>query len=43
MNVQLLAEQHLEFQSLKGGYMGWPESTFVRMSHCRKSYVMAQL
>ena len=43
MNVQLLAEQHLEFLRLKGGYIGWPESTFVKMSHCWKSHVMAQL
>ena len=34
MNVQLLAEQHLEFQNLKRGCTGWPESTLVKMPHC---------
>ena len=43
MNVQLLAEQHLEFLSLKGGNTGWPESSFVKMPHCWKSHVMAHI
>ena len=45
MNVQLLAEQHLEFLSLKGGCTGWPESTLVKMPHYWKSqcHVMAQI
>ena len=43
MNVQLLAEQHLEFIILKGGYTGWPQSTLVKMPHCWKSHVTAQL
>ena len=30
MNVQLLAEQHLEFLSLKGGCTGWPESSLSK-------------
>ena len=34
MIVQLLAEQHLEFLSLKGGCTGWPGSTLVKMPHC---------
>ena len=42
MNIQLLAEQNLEFLSLKGGCTGWPESTFVKMQHCWKSHVTAQ-
>ena len=43
MNVELLAEQHLEFLSFKGGCTGWSESTLVKMPHCWKSHVMAHL
>ena len=43
MSVKLLAEHHLEFLSLKGGCTGSSESTFVKMPHCWKSHVTAQL
>ena len=43
MNVQLLAEQHLEFQSLKGGCTGSPDSTLVKMPHRWKSHVAAHM
>ena len=43
MIVKLLIEHHLEFQSLKGGCRGSSESTHVKMSHCWKSHVMAQM
>ena len=43
MNSKLLIEQHLEFLSLKGGCTGWYESTLVKMPHCWKSHVTAQL
>ena len=43
MNVQLLAEHHLEFLSLKGGCRGSSESTHVKMPHCWKSSVMAHI
>ena len=39
----LLTEHHLEFLSLKGDCTGWSESTLVKMPHCRKSHVVAQL
>ena len=43
MNVQLRAEHHLEFLSLKGDCIGWSESTLVKMPHCRKSLVTAHI
>ena len=43
MSVKLLIEHNLEFLSLKGGCTGLPESTLVKMPHCWKSHVMAQL
>ena len=43
MSVQLLTEHHFEFLSLKGGYTGLSEYTLVKMPHCWKSRVMAQL
>ena len=43
MTVQLLAEHHLEFLSLKRGCTGLSESTLVRMPHCWKSRVTANL
>ena len=43
MSVKLLTEHNLEFLSLKGGYTGSSESTLVKMPHCWKSHVTAQL
>ena len=43
MIVKLLTEHNLEFLSLKGDCRGSSESILVRMSHCWKSHVMAQL
>ena len=43
MIVKLLTEHHLEFLSLKGGGTGLPESTHVKMPHCWKSHVTAQI
>ena len=43
MIVKLLTEQHLQFLSLKGGCTGWSESTLVKMPHCWKSHVTAQI
>ena len=43
MSVKLLTEHHLEFLSLKGGCTGSSESTHVKMPHCWKSRVTAQI
>ena len=43
MSVKLLTKHHLEFLSLKGGFTGSPESTFVKIPHCWKSHVVAQI
>ena len=43
MSVKLLTEHLLEFLSLKGGWTGLSESTLVKIGHCWKSYVPAQL
>ena len=43
MIVKLLAEHHLELLSFKGGSRGSSESTLVKMPHCWKSHVMAQV
>ena len=43
MSVKLLTEHDLEFLSLKGGRTGSSESTLVKMPHCWKSHVTAQL
>ena len=43
MSVKLLTEHDLEFLSLKGGYTGSSEFTLVKMPHCWKSHVMAQI
>ena len=43
MTVKLLTEHHLEFLSLKGVCIGSSESTLVKMHHCRKSHVTAQM
>ena len=42
MIVKLLAIDHLEFLSLKGGCRGLSESTLVKMSNCWKSHAAAQ-
>ena len=43
MSVKLLTEHHLEFLSLKGGCKGLSESTHVKMPHCWKSHVTADI
>ena len=43
MTVELPTEQHLEFLSLTGGGTGSSESTLVKMPHCWKSHVAAQM
>ena len=43
MSVKLLTEHNLEFLSLKGACTGSPESTHVKMPHCCKSQVVAQI
>ena len=43
MTVKLLTEQHLEFLSLKEGCTGPFEYTLVKMPHCWKSHITAQL
>ena len=43
MNTKLLTKHYLEPLSLKGGGTGWPESTLVKMPHCWKSHVTAQI
>ena len=43
MTVKLLTEQHLELLSLTGGYTGLSESIHVKIPHCRKSSVTAQI
>ena len=43
MIVELLTEYHLEFLSLKGGCRGLSESILVKMPHCWKSHVTAQM
>ena len=43
MNIKLLTEQHLEFLSIKGDRTGSSESIYVKMPHCWKSHVRAQM
>ena len=43
MSVKLLTEQCLELLSFKGGCTGLSEATFVKMSHCWKSRVTADI
>ena len=43
MNINLLTEHHLEFLRLKGGCTGPSESIHVKMPHCWKSRVTAQI
>ena len=43
MSIRLLTDHHLEFLSLKGNYACLSESTLVKMQHCWKSHVAAQM
>ena len=43
MSVKLLTEHYLEFLGLKGGFTGSSESTLVKIPHCWKSHVVAQI
>ena len=43
MSVKLLTEHHLEFLSLEGCCGGSSESTLVKMPHCWKSRVTADI
>ena len=43
MSVKLLTEHNLEFLSSKGGCTGSSGSTPVKMPHCWKSHVTAQM
>ena len=43
MNIKLMTKLHLESLSLKGGCTGSSESTLVKMPHCWKSHVTAQI
>ena len=43
MSVKLLTKHNFEFLSLKGGGTGSSESTLVKMPHCWKSHVAAQM
>ena len=43
MTIKLLTELNLEFLSLKGGCTSSSESTLVKMPHCWKSHVVAQI
>ena len=43
MTVKLLTAHHLEFPSLKEGCTGSSESTLIKMPHCWKSHVTAQI
>ena len=43
MKVALLDEQYLEFLSLKVGCIGSSKSTLVKIPHCWKSHVTAQI
>ena len=43
MTVKLLTEHHLEFLSITEGCTGSPESTDVKIPHCWKSHVAAQM
>ena len=43
LNIEVLTEHFLEFLSLKGGCTGLSESTLVKMPHCWKSHVAAQI
>ena len=43
VTIKLLTEHNLELLSLKGGCPGLSEPTHVKMPHCWKSHVIAQL
>ena len=43
MAVNLLTEDRLEFLSFKGGCTGSSEVTLVKMQHCWKSHIAAQM
>ena len=43
VKLYILTEPHLRFLNLKGGCTGSCESTLVKMPHCWKSRVTAQL
>ena len=43
MNIKLLNEHHLEFLSLKGGCIGLSVCIHVKVPHCWKSHVTAQI
>ena len=43
MIVKLLTEHHLEFLSVKAGCTGSSESIHVKIPHCWKSHVSAQI
>ena len=43
LNIQLLTEHYLEFQSLKGSCTDPSESTLIKMPHCWKSHATAQM
>ena len=43
MSVKLLTEHHLVFLSLIAGCTGSPESTIVKLPHCWKTHVTAQI
>ena len=43
LSVKLLTEHHLEFLRLKGGCTGLSVSTLVKIPHCWKSHVTAQI
>ena len=43
LTVKLLTQPHMRFLSLKGGCKGSSESALVKILHCWKSRVMAQL
>ena len=43
MTVKLLTEHHLEFLSAKGGCAGSSESKLIKMPHCWKPHVAAQM
>ena len=43
MSVKLLIKQCLELLSLKVGCTGLSEATLVKIPHCWKTYVVAQM
>ena len=43
MTVKLLTDDNFEFLSLKGGFTGSSGSTLVKIPHCWKSHVAAQI